>query len=163
MVVLIWWLLYSWNLRLEGYTEGSMPIFMCFSFIVLLAAVFPGKVFDWSWADKRQIRVNAMGWLSKILKVGSGDKITGRNYQTELEEDPNSRLPSTSEVMGTLLTIISFWANNIGWRGERSIPRKGVETSSYSPKRTISISSGLIFNVETPEFRWIFYLITSPF
>lgn len=38
-----------------------------------------------------------MGWLSKILKGGSGHKITETNYQTNYEEDPNSHLPSTSE------------------------------------------------------------------
>lgn len=58
--------------------------------------------------DHGQIRLNTMGWLSKILKVGSGHRITEKNYQTNYEEDPNSHLPSTSEVMWTLLGIITF-------------------------------------------------------
>ncbi|XP_022962340.1 protein DA1-like [Cucurbita moschata] len=61
-----------------------------------------------------------MGWLSKILKVGSGDKITGRNYQTELEEDPNSRLPSTSE---------GLWSENENEDIDRAIALSLVEES----------------------------------
>lgn len=58
--------------------------------------------------DHEQIRLSVMGWLSKILKVGSGHKITERNYPTNYDEDPNSHLPSTSEVMRTVLAIITF-------------------------------------------------------
>ena len=49
--------------------------------------------------DHGQIRLSTMGWLSKILKVGSGHRIAEKNYQANYEEDPNSHLPSTSEVM----------------------------------------------------------------
>lgn len=61
-----------------------------------------------------------MGWLSKILKVGSGHRITEKNYQTNYEEDPNSHLPSTSE---------GLWSENENEDIDRAIAISLVEES----------------------------------
>ncbi|XP_008444674.1 LIM domain-containing protein HDR3 isoform X2 [Cucumis melo] len=61
-----------------------------------------------------------MGWLSKILKVGSGHRIAEKNYQANYEEDPNSHLPSTSE---------GLWSENENEDIDRAIAISLVEES----------------------------------